>query len=382
MQNISTQKWKENNQKMAEQLAIIGLMAGTSVDGIDAALIWSNGEAITRSNFAETVPYHPQTRSAIFAAMKTPHQIDPKLANWVARDHAHAVERVMVKSGIMPDLIGFHGQTVFHDPDHGISLQIGDAQYMADRIAAPVVHQFRQNDLAAGGQGAPLAPIYHRMMMDELNTNLPAAMVNIGGISNISLWDGKTLTGFDSGPGNALIDDAMMRLMNTPMDENGQLAKTGQVDHGFIDGTLRHGFFHQKGAKSLDRAALYDWIDLAPLQTQEAKDQLASLTALTAASIIQGIKTNCDDIKEIIITGGGCHNPVLMGMITDQAKTHGLQAKVSRLDDLGFDSRFTEAELMAVLAARHYFDLPITFPDTTGVGEPLSGGIIAMPRLK
>lgn len=114
----------------------------------------------------------------------------------------------------------------------------------------------------------------------------------------------------------------------------------------------------------------------------ETKDQLASLTALTAASIIQGIKTNCDDIKEIIITGGGCHNPVLMGMITDQAKTHGLQAKVSRLDDHGFDSRFTEAELMAVLAARHYYDLPITFPDTTGVGEPLSGGIIAMPRLK
>ena len=136
MQNISMQKWKENNQKMAEQLAIIGLMAGTSVDGIDAALISSDGEAITRSNFAETVPYHPQTRSAIFAAMKTPHQIDPNLANWVARDHAHAVERVMVKSGVMPDLIGFHGQTVFHDPDHGISLQIGDAQYMADRIAA------------------------------------------------------------------------------------------------------------------------------------------------------------------------------------------------------------------------------------------------------
>ena len=367
---------------MAEQLAIIGLMAGTSVDGIDATLIWSDGETTTRSPFAETVPYHPQTRAAIFTAMKTPNQIDPNLANWVARDHAHAVERVMVKSGVMPDLIGFHGQTVFHDPDNGISLQIGDAQYMADRIAAPVVHQFRQNDLAAGGQGAPLAPIYHRMIMDELNINQPAGMVNIGGISNISLWNGKTLTGFDSGPGNALIDDAMMRLMKTPMDENGQLAKTGQVDHGFIKASLQHEFFHQKGVKSLDRAALYDWIDLAPLNPLEAKDQLASLTALTAASIIQGVKTNCDNFQSIIITGGGCHNPVLMGMIKDYAQTHCPEAKVTRLDDHGFDSRFTEAELMAVLAARHYYDLPITFPDTTGVGEPLSGGMIAMPRLK
>ena len=367
---------------MAEQVAIIGLMAGTSVDGIDAALIWSDGETIKRSPFAETVPYHPQTRVAIFTAMKTPHAIDPNLANWVARDHAHAVERVMVKSGVMPDLIGFHGQTIFHDPDRGISLQSGDAQYIADRIAAPVVHQFRQSDLAAGGQGAPLAPIYHRMIMGELNTNLPAAMVNIGGISNVSLWDGKTLTGFDSGPGNALIDDAMMRLMSIPMDKNGQLAKTGQVNHGFINACLNHGFFQQKGPKSLDRAALYHWIDMTPLKTLEAKDQLASLTALTAASIVAGIKTNCDNIQEVIITGGGCLNPVLMAMIKDQAKAHFPEAKVSRLDDHGFDSRFTEAELMAVLAARHDHNLPITFPETTGVNEALSGGVLVMPRLK
>ncbi len=367
---------------MAEQLAIIGLMAGTSVDGIDAALIWSDGETLKRSTFAETVAYHPQTREAIFAAMQTPNDINPELANWVARDHAHAVERVMVASGTMPDLIGFHGQTVFHDPEHGVSLQIGDAQYLADRIAAPVIHQFRQNDLAHGGQGAPLAPIYHQMMMDELNLTLPAAMVNIGGISNISLWDGRNLKGFDSGPGNALIDDAMMRLLQKPMDENGECAKTGRVDQGFIETALNHPFFQQQGIKSLDRAALYNWIDITPLMALTANDQLASLTALTAASIIHGIRTNSDAINTIIITGGGCQNPVLMAMIKDYAQQVFPDVHVAKLDQYGFDSRFTEAELMAVLAARHLHDLPLTFPETTGVAEALSGGVMARPRLK
>ena len=369
---------------MTEKMAIIGLMAGTSVDGIDAALIWSDGHGISRSPYAETVAYHPRTRDAIFAAYDAPERPHPDLAQWVARDHAHAVERLMVASGVMPDLIGFHGQTIFHAPAEGISLQIGDGQYLADRIAAPVVHQFRQADLSKGGQGAPLAPIYHRMIMQDLGITTPAAMVNIGGISNISLWDGAVLTGFDSGPGNALIDDAMMRLYGQPMDRDGQHAQMGKGDLGFITHCLTHPFFHQKGVKSLDRQALYDWLDLRPIQQHDPADQIASLTALTAASIITGLKTNTDQVSHIIITGGGCLNPVLMAMITAEANTQfsASPPTVTRLDDHGIDSRFTEAELMAVLAARHYVDLPFTFPETTGVAEPLSGGIMASPRLK
>ena len=367
---------------MAEKLAIIGLMAGTSVDGIDAALVYTDGQHFSRPVYAETIAYHPRSRDAIFKAFQNPHQPDPDLPEWVARDHAHAVERVMVASGITPDVIGFHGQTIFHDPANGVSLQIGDAQYLADRLAVPVVHQFRQADLAAGGGGAPLAPVYHRIMMEDLNIKPPAAMVNIGGISNITLWDGETLSGFDSGPGNALIDDAMMRLMGKVMDENGDLAQSGQVHHDFVSTALTHPFFHQKGIKSLDRVALYDWLDLSPLAELNPADQIASLTALTAASICAGLKINGDDLGQIIITGGGCLNPVLMAMIKDQAHQDFNNPTVTSLDEHGIDSRFTEAELMAVLAARHIHNLPISFPETTGVAEPMTGGIMAKPHLK
>lgn len=358
--------------------AIIGLMAGTSVDGIDAALVYTDGERVTRRGAADTFAYHPQTRAAIFAAYQNPHEIPDNLPMRIARDHAHAVERLMITSGIQPDRIGFHGQTIFHNPDQGVSLQIGDAQYLADRIGVPVVHQFRQADLAAGGQGAPLAPIYHQMILSGLGLNLPAAMVNIGGISNVTLWDGRDLIGYDSGPGNALIDDAMARHTGKAFDEGGQMAAKGQVDQAFVAICLQHPFFHQRGVKSLDRMALYDWIDLSALDHHSTPDQIASLTALTAASIAASLDVNLSrEFHHVVVSGGGSLNPTLMAMIQSYSK-----AAVSRLDDHGLDSRFTEAELMAVLAARHERGLPITFPQTTGVDKPMTGGNMLMPRLK
>ena len=358
--------------------AIIGLMAGTSVDGIDAALIYTDGERVIRRDAAETFDYHPQTRAAIFAAYQNPNRIPEDLPMRIARDHAHAVERLMITSGVQPDRIGFHGQTIFHHPDQGISLQIGDGQYLADRIGVPVVHQFRQADLAAGGQGAPLAPIYHQMILGDIGLKLPAAMVNIGGISNVSLWDGQTLIGYDSGPGNALIDDAMARLTGQAFDQDGQMAAKGQVDQAFVESCLDHPFFHQSGVKSLDRMALYDWIDLSALERHSTADQIASLTALTAASIAASLITNLQhELQHVVVSGGGSLNPTLMAMI----KTYS-NAAISRLDDHGLDSRFTEAELMAVLAARHERGLPITFPQTTGVEAPMTGGEMLMPRLK
>lgn len=363
--------------------AIIGLMAGTSVDGVDAALVWTDGHRLERSPYAGTFDYHPKTKEEIFKAFDQPSAFHPELENWIARDHAHAVERIMVASGIVPDMIGFHGQTIFHDPDQRISLQIGDGQYIADRIGVPVVYQFRQNDLDHGGQGAPLAPIYHHMILRDLGFET-AALVNIGGISNITIVDGDRLIGFDAGPGNALIDDAAMRLLGHPMDHHGETAGKGQANQAFVDHVLGHEYFHQKGAKSLDRVALYDWLDLDRINTLSSQDQLASLTALTAAGIAAGIKANLGDEKPcpIIVTGGGSFNPVLMDYIR-----HYIKSDVSRLDDyqiagVNLDSRFTEAELMALLTARHCRDLPISFPETTGVKAPSSGGVMLRPRLK
>ena len=368
---------------MTKMIPIIGLMAGTSIDGIDAALVMTDGHAITRTPFAATMPYADETRAAIFALMDTPHDqihqdrhaLDLNLGAMIARDHANACNAIIAESGITPSLVGFHGQTILHDPDHGISIQLGNADELAQRLGCQVVHSFRQDDLKAGGQGAPLAPIYHQAIMAELDLPLPSAMVNIGGISNISLVQGGKLIGFDSGPGNALMDDAMRKYDGSACDVNGELAASGAPDLNKVAAVLSHEYFHLTGPKSLDRMGLYQLIHGCGFDQLPPADHLASLTLLTARSIIDGLKRNADTVHHLVVCGGGGLNPTLMAMINDAAG----DITVSRMEDLGGDSRFIEAELMAYLAARSLNGLPLTFPNTTGVPAPQTGGMIAYP---
>ena len=368
---------------MAEQFSILGLMAGTSVDGIDAAIITSDGQHVVRTGFGLTTSYEHATRDAIFRAFDDPFDVDDDLAERIARDHARAAEMLIAESGVMPDLIGFHGQTIYHAPQDGVSLQIGDAHYLAGRLGIPVVHQFRQHDLHHGGQGAPLAPIYHQALMDELHLHQPAAMVNIGGISNASIRDGDKLIGLDLGPGNALMDDLAQTYLNSPYDEGGQLAAQGQADEACVKRCLAHPFFQIKGPKSLDRKGLYELIPITEISALSPQDQMATLARITASSIVSGILLNAPKVKEILICGGGSFNPVLMAMIQDEAK--GIRVsrmEDHRLNDMELDSRFIEAELIAYLAARSCLDLPITFPQTTGVDQPRSGGVFTRPKFK
>lgn len=368
---------------MTKMIPIIGLMAGTSVDGIDAALVMTDGQAITRTPFAVTLPYADETRGAIFALLDAPqdhfHQsqdsIDPALELMIARDHANACNAIIAESGITPQLVGFHGQTIFHDPDHGISIQLGNADELARELGCPVVHSFRQADLKAGGQGAPLAPIYHQAILAELALPLPSAMVNIGGISNISLAQDGQLIGFDSGPGNALMDDAMRKYDGSSCDVDGYLAASGTPDQAKVDAVLAHEYFQHTGPKSLDRMGLYQLINGHGFEQLAPADQLASLTLLTARSIIDGLRRNVSMVHHLVVCGGGGLNPTLMAMIKDAAAN----ISVLRMEDLGGDSRFIEAELMAYLAARSHQGLPITFPGTTGVATPQTGGLIARP---
>lgn len=368
---------------METMTPIIGLMAGTSADGIDASLVFTDGLNIKTTPHALTMAYTGQTRRAIFKAYQTPKDFQdnaPARADldlMIAKDHAIAVEHLIKQSGITPELIAFHGQTILHTPSEGISVQAGDAQYLASRLNLPIVHDFRQNDLAHGGEGAPLAPIYHQALMQKLALPLPAAMVNIGGISNASLWDGKTLIGFDSGPGNALMDDAMGQHNQENFDKDGHTASKGVADEALVDRIMTHAYFARPAPKSLDRMGLYAITrSFAELESLTIENKLATLALLTARSLVRGILNHEAGITTIVISGGGAFNPVLMTMIRNEARG----ITILSMEDRSMDSRFIEAELMAFLAARTRQGLPITFPMTTGVKTPQSGGVITYPH--
>ncbi len=359
-----------------DELLIMGLMAGTSVDGIDAALIYSNGTSIRRTGHGLTTSYEPTTRDAIFQAFDTPHAVDSGLALLIARDHARAAEMLIAESGLMPDIISFHGQTIYHAPDDGVSIQLGDAGYLAQRLGVQVAYQFRQRDIAHGGQGAPLAPIYHQGLMQAMGLELPAAMVNIGGISNASIWDGTRLIGLDLGPGNALMDDLAQQYLGKPYDEHGVLAQRGKPDMALVHDALNHKFFTVKGPKSLDRRGLHDIIPMDRLAALSPPDHMASLVMITAMCITRGISLNTPDTSNVVICGGGSFNPTLMTAIQQLSGNMRItQMEDHMLAGMPLDSRFIEAELMAYLAARSYHDMPITFPETTGVSAPQCGGV-------
>ena len=357
---------------------VIGLMAGTSIDGIDAALVETDGEKLIRSGLALHTPYRDETRAMIFASMEElsrakattpPAAVPDALHRNIADEHAEAVEALVRMGGVRPECVGFHGQTLFHDPRRGLSIQAGDAQGLADRLGLPVVHRFRQADIAAGGQGAPLAPVYHRALVTELGLGLPAGIVNIGGIANISRWDGRKLAGFDTGPGNALMDELAREVLGQEFDLDGGLAGRGSVDEAWLEDVLAHPYFAQTGPKSLDRSTVLGLAENPPGGSDA--DRMASYAALTAGSIA----LHAAGLESLALSGGGSRNPVLVGMIRDRCP-----ATVTTMDDHRIDGDFIEAELMAFLAERSRRGLAITFPDTTGIPEAATGGEVALPE--
>ena len=353
---------------------VIGLMAGTSVDGIDASLVETDGEKLIRSGLQLHLPYRDETRAMVFAAMEglaggAPAETVPEaLHSHVADDHAEAVEALVRMSGTRPERVGFHGQTLFHDPSRKLSVQAGDAARLADRLGLPGVHRFRKADLDAGGQGAPLAPVYHRVLMEELGLGLPAGIANIGGVANITRWDGKALSGFDCGPGNALMDELARKASGRDYDHDGELAGKGRVDEAWLEKVLAHPFFSRPGPKSLDRSTALGFAEHAPGGTDA--DRMASYAALTAGSL----SMHAGGLGNLVLCGGGARNPALVGMIRERCS-----ATVTTMDEHRIDGDFIEAELMGFLAERSRRGLAITFPGTTGVPKAASGGELVPP---
>jgi anhydro-N-acetylmuramic acid kinase len=288
--------------------------------------------------------------------------------------HAEAVATFTVQNRITCediDIVGFHGQTVLHRPADRMTVQIGDAAALAKAIHIPVMHDFRAADVAAGGQGAPLVPVYHRALAASLERDGPMVVLNIGGVSNITYIDGDTLIACDTGPGNALIDDFMYREMSQRFDFDGRMASQGTVDEAWIAQALRHPFFALRPPKSLDRNEFGKLM----LRDVPPADGAATLTAFTAAAIAGIVQHLPQRPRSWIVAGGGARNLTLMQMLRERLSP----ASVEAAEALGWATDAIEAQAFGFLAARGLKGLPLSYPATTGVPIPMTGGVIARP---
>ncbi len=362
----------------------IGLMSGTSLDGVDIALIETDGERVAAFGPTGYRPYSEHERGllreALAAAVNlTQRDARPGVIGEAERvvtvAHADAVEAFAAQNGIRRediDIVGFHGQTILHRPARRLTVQIGDAAALAKAIRIPVMHDFRAADVAAGGQGAPFVPVYHRALAQSLGRDSPTCVVNIGGVSNVTYIDGAdTLIACDTGPGNALLDDFMLRATGEPFDRDGSLAEQGRPDAGWIARALQHPFFALPPPKSLDRN---DFASLA-LPDMAPADGAATLTAFTAAAIARIVPLLPKPPANWIVAGGGARNPIMLGMLRERVAP----ASVEPADALGWSADAIEAQAFAYLAVRGLQGLPLSYPSTTGVPVPMTGGVIARP---
>jgi anhydro-N-acetylmuramic acid kinase len=359
----------------------LGLMSGTSMDGVDVAVIDTDGETKVERGAMRSFAYGPEDRALLREALAVARTLDDRNArpgllakaeSMVTARHAAAVEDFLDAEDISRetiDVVGFHGQTVVHRPGDRLTVQIGDGTALARALNLPVVHDFRAADVAAGGQGAPLVPIYHKALTYTAGLTGPVVVLNIGGVANLTFLHGdEDPIAFDTGPGNALIDDLMHRRQGVAMDEGGVTASKGRIDHLALADLLGHAFFRAPPPKSLDRNAFsLDRIEALPLE-----DAVATLTAFTAQSIANGFEHLPHVPKLVILAGGGAHNLTLRWELMQR-----LPCGVVLADTLGWSGDGMEAQAFAYLAARRLKNLPITFPTTTGVKTPMQGGRLA-----
>ena len=364
----------------------IGLMSGTSMDGIDAALIESDGENIVNIIGHLSCEYDSAFRKKLKSTLDEVTNVVKRdelprsvlnVGNELTIKHAFAVNQLLKKYSILPsevDLIGFHGQTILHKPEIGLTIQIGDGAMLAQKCGIDVVYDLRSNDMKHGGQGAPLVPVYHRALALKLTDRLdfPVAFINIGGISNLTfVGKNNELYAFDCGPGNGLIDQWMYFRTGSPMDRNGEAGLHGTVNEGIVNSYSRHPFFNQKKPGSLD------WRSFKPLTDKavSVEDGAASLSFVTAYGIVNSFRHLPVYPRTLVLSGGGAYNGAIIKSLEELTQKYGIITLTAQ--SLGLSSNFIEAEAWAYLAIRSIYNLPITFPTTTGCLTPQSGGRLA-----
>jgi anhydro-N-acetylmuramic acid kinase len=353
------------------------LMSGTSMDGVDLALLKTNGHDYVEAVAGTTYPYDQTTQAKIRSILGIDHRTDrvKEIESLLTQKHTEAVNQFLQDHSLTPQdikAIGLHGQTIFHRPREGAqkarTLQIGDGEALAKNVGIDVVYGLRYRDVEHGGEGAPLAPIFHKAITS--NSKLPVAILNIGGVSNVTYIGKEGLYAFDTGPGNALLNDWVFQHTGEDYDPDGTYAAAGEPHISYVKSFVQHPYFQKTPPKSLDRNTFKIPFGKDDLSLE---DGAATLLNITIESIKQAEKFLPDQPKTWIITGGGLHNKELM----KQLKTVFAPASVIPIEDIGWSSDDLEAHAFAYLAARSIQDLPLSFPGTTGVKAPTTGGLLA-----
>jgi anhydro-N-acetylmuramic acid kinase len=360
----------------------IGLMSGTSLDGVDVAFIETDGERGVKLGPTGYRAYSEAERGMLRRALADAVRVSDRRARptslaeaerLVTDAHAEAVEMFLREHAIggSAQVVGFHGQTVLHRPEMELTVQLGDGPALARRLNLPVVYDFRAADVAEGGQGAPLVPVFHRALVHATGQEPPIAILNIGGVANVTFLDTEDqLLAFDTGPGNALLDDWMQERAGRSFDENGALGARGKPDETLLAWLLVHPYFQREPPKSLDR----NWFSHRMVAHLSLEDGAATLSTFTAKAVARALEFANKEPKRWIVGGGGTENPELMRLLRQE-----LKAAIVTADEVGWSASHLEAQAFAFLAVRSLRGLPITFPSTTGVREAMTGGVVARP---
>lgn len=357
-------------------VSALGTMSGTSLDGVDAAVVLTDGHSI--HGFSETryLPYTQDQQQVLSAALGQ-WSGDAVIAATEVVEQAHLA---LLQQFELADVIGFHGQTLAHAPRTKGTLQVGSGAWLAEMLRTPVVWDFRSSDVEFGGEGAPLAPFFHFACAKYIKADQPVVFLNLGGVGNLTYVDPSfdrpeetgALLAFDTGPANAPINDLMRARLGRPFDADGDLARTGSVQKGALEQFLSEPYFARMPPKSLDRNDFAKAVALVA----EASDAnaAATLTAMCAASVLEGMRHCPVPPSQVLVTGGGRRNPVLIEMLKAA-----LDCPVVPVEDVGLDGDMLEAQAFAHLAVRVARGLPTSCPSTTGVRAAVGGGTLSMP---
>lgn len=348
----------------------LGLMSGTSLDGIDVALVRTDGHNFTELLGFESYPYSDTEREGVRQAFgcRYANDMTKEAENIVTNTHINAIQNFLKNRSEMPDLIGFHGQTILHDPSQRFTWQIGDAGALARAVNIDVVGDMRMADVKAGGQGAPLLPLCHQAFSTTIEK--PIAILNLGGVGNIT-WLGSDSTddilAYDTGPANALIDDVVKARTGRSYDSDGRLAIAGKLNNKILKKWLTHEYFNKPAPKSLDRN---EW-DVSDIEKLSLEDAVATLAEFTVRSVVTSILKLPGQPRALYVAGGGRLNKYMMVRLKEM-----LGFPVGPVEDIGWNGDALEAQGFAYLAVRSVLGLPLTLPATTGVSEPITGGAL------
>lgn len=361
-----------------QKLTILGTMSGTSLDGIDLSVVETNGKELKRCDIQKVIKFDNDFKIQLlefikdFSISKTSKIEIDQINNLITTEYIKAIEKINVVSKC--DFIGFHGQTIFHDAENSKTIQLGNAKLISNHFKKPIVYDFRTNDLLNGGQGAPIAPIYHKFLIKNYNFKLPGCILNIGGIANLSYWDNKTLIGFDTGPGNILLDKYMQENFNKSFDQYGVYSSKGNSDLKILAEVLNNNYFIKKFPKSLDAHAFVNEYEYIITNLNNANDIMSTLLDFTVLSIKKGINTLPKKPNCISVTGGGFFNKELLKRLEKALK---IKIETNFWDQNV--NNFLEADMIGYLTARRIYNLPSTSYYTTGTKTPVVLGKIYMP---